>query len=664
MESARRIVRSRLHVTDKFIERLGLEEELKGHEGCVNCLEWNTTGELLASASDDVHIILWCPFRKKKLKSITTRHIGNIFSVKFLPSGRDNIIISGSGDHQVHVHDIEANETLNICSCSTGRVKRIATHYLHPHLYWAAAEDGAIRQYDTRVPHSCSGNTKNVLVYLKKHLNDFAEAKCLALNPCRPEMLAVGANDPFVRLYDRRMINLTHVKNRNLESTSSLFNNSFLTVADELSQEDNLPPNCVQYFTAGHLNRRTMDLKSVRSFSTTYLIFSENGEDLLVNLGGEHIYLFNMAQRRVADSFHLPTSTESFYKFSTGCSSSFNGGLNGQSNSHNENIKEIYDEKPQESLPENIEGLRSSANSLFKSEQFTGAIRLYNLAISQYPDCALLYGNRAAAYLNRDWDGDTYAALRDCYMTLKLDPNHVKAFFRLARCLYRLNWLKEAKRCLEEFKAKFPSHGSTHATQALEKDIKDALKEPKGEKDSDDPNKNNKVPNWYGLCSQQEWEWRQKAFDYEKRYLGHCNTATDIKEANFFGSDGQYIVAGSDDGALYVWDRQTENNVKILKGDSSIVNCLQPHPFLCLLATSGIEPVVRLWSPQPEDGKVDSREETDFEKAAHKNQRRMKTDPFDIVLMNWGIRSVEQEENVVRIRMTDRDNHTHTCRPS
>lgn len=55
---------------------------------------------------------------------------------------------------------------------------------------------------------------------------------------------------------------------------------------------------------------------------------------------------------------------------------------------------------------------------------------------------------------------------------------------RLARCLYRLNWLKEAKRCLEEFKAKFPSHGSTHATQALEKDIKDALKEPKGEKDS------------------------------------------------------------------------------------------------------------------------------------------------------------------------------------
>jgi len=38
-----------------------------------------------------------------------------------------------------------------------------------------------------------------------------AEAKCLAINPTRPELLAVGANDPYVRLYDRRMITTTAV---------------------------------------------------------------------------------------------------------------------------------------------------------------------------------------------------------------------------------------------------------------------------------------------------------------------------------------------------------------------------------------------------------------------------------------------------------------------
>lgn len=32
--------------------------------------------------------------------------------------------------------------------------------------------------------------------------------------------------------------------------------------------------------------------------------------------------------------------------------------------------------------------------------------------------------------------------------------------------------------------------------------------------------------------------------DYKNRFIGHCNMTTDIKEANFFGQDGKYIVAG------------------------------------------------------------------------------------------------------------------------
>ena len=65
-------------------------------------------------------------------------------------------------------------------------------------------------------------------------------------------------------------------------------------------------------------------------------------------------------------------------------------------------------------------------------------------------------------------------------------------------------------------------------------------------------------------------------------------------------SNGQYIVAGSDDGSFFIWEKKTTNIVRVLKGDDSIVNCLQPHPSHCLLATSGIDPVVRLWSPLAE----------------------------------------------------------------
>ena len=35
--------------------------------------------------------------------------------------------------------------------------------------------------------------------------------------------------------------------------------------------------------------------------------------------------------------------------------------------------------------------------------------------------------------------------------------------------------------------------------------------------------------------SDQEEHWRCYAYDYAMRFCGHCNTTTDIKEANFFG---------------------------------------------------------------------------------------------------------------------------------
>ena len=64
------------------------------------------------------------------------------------------------------------------------------------------------RQFDLRCPETArSGNPSNVLINLNAQFgHTSAEAKCLAINPLRPEMLAVGANDPYVRIYDRRML--------------------------------------------------------------------------------------------------------------------------------------------------------------------------------------------------------------------------------------------------------------------------------------------------------------------------------------------------------------------------------------------------------------------------------------------------------------------------
>ena len=67
------------------------------------------------------------------------------------------------------------------------------------------------------------------------------------------------------------------------------------------------------------------------------------------------------------------------------------------------------------------------------------------------------------------------------------------------------------------------------------------------------------------------------------------------------------------------------------------MNCLQPHPTTCLLATSGIDPYVRIWSPRPEDAD-NEHSVTDFEKTTSANQRRMNADPFESFLMDMGYR--------------------------
>lgn len=166
----------------------------------------------MASGSDDVQIIIWDPFSYKKLKTLQSGHQGNIFSVKFLPDSNDNTIASGAADCKVRVHDLKSSETTLVCCCHMGRVKRLAVAPNAPFMFWSAAEDGLVLQYDLRQRHRCSSICNNVLINLTNQSGPNAEAKCIAINPVRPEMLAVGANDAFVRLYDRRMISLQTIK--------------------------------------------------------------------------------------------------------------------------------------------------------------------------------------------------------------------------------------------------------------------------------------------------------------------------------------------------------------------------------------------------------------------------------------------------------------------
>nr|KAG5706868.1 hypothetical protein BaRGS_004203 [Batillaria attramentaria] len=430
-----------------------------------------------------------------------------------------------------------------------------------------------IGQFDLRCPEVNPSNPSNILINLNAHMGDYAEAKCVAVNSLRPELMAVGANDPYVRVYDRRMLVCRSMKLPGDPSNRFPWDHHHLEPAE--GEDYSLPQGCVQYFIAGHLPQKQSDYrKRYRTLASTYVTFGPTGRELLVNLGGEQIYLFDINSHQRSSQLHrlplsctvTPCANKATCSQSNGFSIHRNGTTtNGVTNGVSRHSvfpaaaspltstpdMGLLDDACSSSHPERkrlrgdtsqlsalVDKLKKHANMSFEKEQYSKAVYLYNQALARAPGTPVLLANRAAAYMKRKWDGDLYSALRDCHEALSMEPNHMKAHFRMARCLHELGWVQEAYDCLSIFKAKFPEHANSQACQALDRDIK-AVIFSKVEGSGDDKD-NSRGDDANGqrrrvVMSEQEKQWQKDAEDYEQRFCGHCNTTTDIKEANFFG---------------------------------------------------------------------------------------------------------------------------------
>ncbi|KAN0097234.1 WD40-repeat-containing domain protein [Tylopilus felleus] len=80
------------------------------------------------------------------------------------------------------------------------------------------------------------------------------------------------------------------------------------------------------------------------------------------------------------------------------------------------------------------------------------------------------------------------------------------------------------------------------------------------------------------------------------RFSGHCNVET-IKDVNYLGPCDEYVTSGSDDGNFFIWKKSSGELVDVLEGDDSVVNVIEGHPTLPLVAVSGIDPTIKLFAP-------------------------------------------------------------------
>ncbi|CAI4230031.1 unnamed protein product [Auanema sp. JU1783] len=491
-----------------MVERLGNTETLESHAGCVNTLRWNEKGSLLISGSDDRMLKLWS-VDGTLIKTVNTGHRGIIFAAEFVPCGEDRIIASGAGDHLVKLHDINSDEVLNTWSCK-GRVKRMATAQDEPYLFWSSSEDGNIRQYDVR-----TNNEEEIIQTGAVPIKSFAVCQG------RTELIAVGSEEHFTPLYDRRQLS-----------------KPFMTLAS----------------ADAVINR------SSRITFTTHVAFNYMGTEVIVNQGCGPIYVYNLENREPTvlqrlESI-LTTPVPVTYRYSDHRAPVL------------DNVRALFTEKNYNKVIEYIS--QALAESLY----------------SDMVEKSALLCLRGKSFLSRRWPGDTYAAARDFIEAVRINPAHCRALWWLVRALLLLEQYKLASRCIDLYKERFKDLTAPSIT-TLENQVNIGLTE--------------QIPENY-----EEMVDDPQYLDYHQRFTGHTNCRTDIKEANFFGSRDQFIVSGSDSGSLYIWDRDTGNIKVAFYADEEILNIVQPHPSKFMLATSGIENVIRFWEPLPE-GQYDLR---------------------------------------------------------
>ncbi|GAQ82529.1 hypothetical protein KFL_001140170 [Klebsormidium nitens] len=453
------------------IQRLRREAVLEGHEGCVNTVSFNSTGELLFSGSDDRQIIVWDWEAKQKKLAYDSGHHNNVFQARPMPFTHDRTVVTCAADGEVRVGTISESG-----ACETRRLgkHRYRAHKLaiepgSPHMFLSTGEDGFVKHFDLREDnHTRMFRCGPVDPARRAHSpalggRGTVGLNSVVINPRNTNQFAVGGSDQYARLYDLRR-----------------------PAGGSLLQED----DPLATFCPPHLE------SNERSVHITCVAISQQ-EEVLVSYNDELVYLFQPNQSREA---RLRTSAEAPIVRTTVA----------------ESLR--TDRRAESPMDENVAGPSDALNGSIDGVKEEG---------------------------KRTWIGG------------------------LRRRRGRPDDDDEEDDDVSE-PSSSGEPGKRASRRSPTKRRRDAREDPSpdaGEVQS---------------------------------YRGHRNAQT-IKGVSFFGPSCEYVMSGSDCGRIFIWEKRTGRLVNLLKGDNHVVNCLEPHPGATILATSGIDSDIKIWTPTADE---------------------------------------------------------------
>ncbi|GAB4825391.1 hypothetical protein Ancab_008264 [Ancistrocladus abbreviatus] len=197
---------SRVSASEGLVKRMNFYGKLVGHEGCVNAIEFNSTGELLVSGSDDIQVMFWDWATKSRKVSYHSGHLDNIFQTKIMPFSDDRKIVTSAGDGQVRLGQVLEDGRVDTKRLGKheGRVYKLAVEPGSPYVLYSCGEDGFVQRFDLRSNSPTKLFSCSQFTVENKQPSSSIRLNAIVIDPRNPNYIALGGSDEYARVYDLR----------------------------------------------------------------------------------------------------------------------------------------------------------------------------------------------------------------------------------------------------------------------------------------------------------------------------------------------------------------------------------------------------------------------------------------------------------------------------
>ncbi|TPX70202.1 hypothetical protein SpCBS45565_g01919 [Spizellomyces sp. 'palustris'] len=601
------------------------------------------------------------------LARIPTRHRANIFSAKFMPGTSSSIAVCCAGDGDVRVLDLflgdgrERGTIRAVYGCHKDRVKRVLP--VDSNVFLTCAEDGSVRQFDLRVPHLCSPDqpcSPPLVNFAPYHVS----LNSISIDPINLNRFVVAGDNPYLYMHDRRFPTnciRRFAPSGQVQAHEHVTAAKFADSAQELIGSWSGGDVCL--FDVEGVEYQGWKGNAVRNGSGRGRM-KDHGSHLDKEGQRETSNALEKDQPGTdedddednAVSLLPPETIKSLEaRIRTGFA---NSDIPSVIQSATSLVKD-YNLRASLNSPIGRKTRTAERASLYRQRAKAWILYTINkMQTSQRPR------KRKRAPTNGEEDSQTEPGASDA-LTLDLDSmTDVECLQHAARDMTRFlilthaipshhifravsQWglavladstdqrIERAREALKELQGVQEGNGFRECVQGVEScmgaqfDTQDWIrwceKWITGSDDNDDSER--KRPPESSEHSQAGssdgdvdsiWTSDEEPTTLitththvaypavpiitpSKTYKGHANIQT-VKDATFLSSD-KYIASGSDDGTLFIWDKQTTRIVQILRADAEVVNVIAQHPFMPVLGVSGIDQTVKIFEPvYPADG--------------------------------------------------------------